>query len=96
MQNSTITKEKLSKYFSITEQALKKAKISKNISTEENKNAKKLIDMAKRYFSDAKHFEKKGKIVDAFSALNVSHTFLDACALLKWLDVKDSKLFMVD
>ena len=96
MQNSTITKEKLSKYFSITEQALKKAKISKNTSDKEKKSAKNLIDMAKRYFSDARHFEKKGKIVDAFSALNVAHTFLDACALLGWLDVKDNQLFMVD
>ncbi len=84
-----ITEEKLDKYFSLTEKALKEIKIK-------NKEADKLIDMSKRYFSDAKHFRDKGDIVNAFAAVCYAHCFLDAAALLGYLENKDSKLFMTD
>ena len=87
--DNNITKEKLEKYFELTEKALKEIKIK-------DKKAEKLIDMSKRYFSDAEHFREKGKIIEAFAAVNYAHAFLDAAALLGYLENKDNKLFMVD
>ena len=84
-----ITKEKLDKYFSLTEKALKEIKIK-------DSKADKLIDMSKRYFSDAKHFRKKGDFVNAFAAVNYAHCFLDAAALLGFIENKDNKLFMTE
>ncbi len=84
-----ITKEKLNKYFELTEKALKEIKIK-------DEKANKLVDMSKRYFSDAKHFRKKGDTVNAFAAVNYAHAFLDAAALLGYLENKDNKLFMTD
>jgi hypothetical protein len=56
-----------------------------------------VFDMAQRYFSDARHFEKKGDIVTAFAALNYAHGWLDAGARLGLFDVgHDDKLFTVD
>lgn len=84
-----VSEEKLNKYFTLTEKALKEVKIK-------DSKAEKLVDMAKRYFSDALHFRKKGEVEEAFAAVNYSHAFLDAAALLGWLDNKDNGLFMVD
>lgn len=80
---------KLDKYLELTEKALKEVKIK-------DKKAEKLVDMSRRYFSDAKHFKEKGKIEEAFAAVNYAHAFLDAAALLGFLENKDSKLFMVE
>ena len=80
---------KLDKYLELTEKALKEVKIK-------DKKAEKLVDMAKRYFSDAKHFKEKGKIEEAFATVNYAHAFLDAAALLGFLENKDNSLFMVE
>lgn len=59
--------------------------------------AKLVFDVAKRYFSDAKHFQEKGDMVTAFAALNYAHGWLDAGARLGLFDVgHDSELFSVD
>ena len=59
--------------------------------------AKDFMDMAERYYSDAKHFESKGEIVTAFAALNYAHGWLDAGARLGLFDVDgDNVLFTVD
>lgn len=79
----------LKKYFELTERALKEVKIK-------DKRAEKLVDMSRRYFSDAHHFREKGKLEEAFAAVNYSHAFLDAAALLGWLENKDNELFMVE
>ena len=55
-----------------------------------------ILDMAQRYYDDAKHFRDKGDIVTAFAALNYAHGFLDAGARMKLFDVKDSRLFASD
>lgn len=91
-----ITEEKLQKYFKITGEAIKKVKFKepKNINLREV--AEDFLDMAKRYYEDAKHFKDKGDIVTAFAALNYAHGFLDAGVRLGVFDVKDSRLFMVD
>ena len=85
--------QKLSKYFELTSEALKKVKIVEK----HRKEAEDLLDLAQRYFDDAKHFEKKGDLVNAFGAVCYSHAFLDVGARLGLFDVgKDSRLFMVD
>ena len=95
--SSEITPEKLKKYFDITSRALKKVKIAKATPIDWEAKAKDFLDMAQRYFSDAKHFEQKGDIVTAFAALNYAHGWLDAGARLGFFDVDhDDTLFTVD
>jgi len=90
---NTITEAKLDKYFDITSRALKKVKII----AAHKKQAEDALDMAKRYYEDAKHFREKGDIVTAFAALNYAHGWLDAGARLGLFDVgHDSELFTVD
>jgi hypothetical protein len=95
--NREITAERLKKYFDITSRALKKVKIAKEKKISWKAAADDFLDMAQRYFSDAKHFEKKGDIVTAFAALNYAHGWLDAGARLGLFDVgHDDTLFTVD
>ena len=90
MQN---IEQKLSKYFDLTSKALNKVKIVE----EHRKEAEDLLDLAKKYFEDAKYFEKKGDLINAFGAVCYAHAFLDVGARLGFFDVQgDSKLFMVD
>jgi len=92
-----VTDEKLEKYFDVTKRALDKVKIVEKGKIDFKKAAEDFLDMAKRYFSDAKHFKDKGDIVTAFAALNYAHGWLDAGARLGLFDVDhDSELFTVD
>ena len=85
--------QKLSKYLELTSKALKKVKIV----DEHRKQAEDILDLAQRYYDDAKYFEKKGDLVNAYGAVVYAHAFLDIGARLGFFDVgKDSKLFMVD
>ena len=93
----SISEEKLKKYFSVTERALKKVKIAKEQKINWKASAEDFLDMAQRYYSDADYFAKKGDIVTAFAALNYAHGWLDAGARLGLFDVgKDNILFTVD
>ncbi len=95
--SNTISKEKLDKYFDVTGRALKKVKIGKEKSIDWKKAAEDFLDMAQRYFSDAKHFAEKKDFVNAFACLNYAHGWLDAGARLQLFDVGgDSTLFTVD
>lgn len=89
-----ITKEKLEKYFKITKQALEEA--SKHKNQKELEKADDFLDMASRYYEDAKFFMNKGDFVNAFAAVNYAHGWLDAGARIKLFNVKDSNLFTVD
>ncbi|HLC50059.1 MAG TPA: DUF357 domain-containing protein [Candidatus Nanoarchaeia archaeon] len=89
-------KNKLAKYFSLTAEAMKKAKIKSTLNTAEKKAAEDLLNLSQCYYDDAKHFEKKGDIVNAYGAVCYAHAFLDAGARLGYFDVTDNKLFMVD
>jgi len=93
--DATISPEKLEKYFKITKEALDMIK-EKGIDENRKKDAEDALDMAKRYYSDAKHFAKKGDVVTAFAALNYAHGWLDCGARLGLFKVKDSRLFTVD
>ncbi|MBW2968579.1 DUF357 domain-containing protein [Candidatus Woesearchaeota archaeon] len=95
--NAEITEKKLSKYFDVTSRAIAKVKINSEQKINWKSQAEDFLDMAKRYFSDAKHFKEKGDIVTAFAALNYAHGWLDAGARLGLFDVDgDSELFTVD
>lgn len=88
-----INKEKIKKYFEVTETALEIVK--KSIIKGKEKQAKEIIDMVSNYISDAKHFEKNNDFVDAFAALNYAHGWLDSGVRLDVFDVCDDKLFTV-
>ena len=88
-----ITREKLQKYFEVTEKALKQVK--ENIISGKEDHAKEIIDMVENYLSDAKHFESKEDLVNAFAALNYAHGWLDSGVRLDVFNVKDDKLFTV-
>lgn len=92
-----VTKERLERYFDVTGRALKKVKIASEKKIDWKHSANDFLDMAQRYFDDAKHFREKGQIVTAFAALNYAHGWLDAGARLGLFDVGgDSELFTVD
>jgi uncharacterized protein len=91
-----ISHQKLSKYFSITQEAFEMASKSKNRFQDLQNEREDFLDMISRYISDAKHFENNNEYVNAFAALNYAHGWLDAGARLGLFDVHDSKLFTVD
>ena len=91
----TVTDEKLEKYFDVTGRALKKVKIAEKKDINWKASAEDFLDMAQRYYSDAKHFKEKGDIVTAFAALNYAHGWIDAGVRLDIFDVDDDKLFTV-
>ena len=85
--------QKLAKYLELTSKALKKIKIVEK----HKKEAEDFLDLSQRYFGDAKYFEKKNDLVNAYGAVVYAHAFLDAGARLGFFDVgKDNELFMVD
>jgi len=88
-----ITKEKLEKYFNITEKAL--GQIKKNIIKEKEEPAKEIIEMASNYLSDAHHFQNKKDLVNAFASINYAHGWIDSGVRLGIFDVHDDKLFTV-
>ncbi len=92
-----INDEKLKKYFTVTGKALKKVKTGKERKIKWKESADDFLDMAQRYYSDAKYFEKKNDYVNAFACLNYAHGWLDAGARLGLFDVDgDNVLFTVD
>ncbi len=81
------------KYLDLTKEALSKVKIT----PKDPKAAEDLLDLSKRYYSDAQYFEKKGDLIRAYGAVCYAHCFLDSGARLGLFDVDgDSRLFMVD
>ena len=93
--NATITSKKLQQYFSITKEALDKAKPA--IDASRKAQAEDFLDMASRYVQDAEYFlTAKQDAVLAFAALNYAHGWLDAGARIGLFKVKDSRLFTVD
>lgn len=89
-----ITKEKLEKYFQITEKALKE--VQNNVFEGKEKEGKEIIEMVKNYLSDARHFEKKEDFVNAFAAINYSHGWMDSGVRLSIFNVNDDKLFTIN
>jgi len=75
MENE-ISREKIERYFDLTERGLIKAK--KNIIRGKEGEGEEIIGMVENYVSDARHFEGKGDWVNAFAALAYAHGWLDA------------------
>ncbi len=86
---------KLKEYFKITEKALKEIEFN-DVNKEMKKIGESFLDMSKRYFRDAEYFRSKGEKIEAFSAINYAHAFLDAGALAGIFKIKNKKLLMVD
>ena len=91
-----ITDKKLDKYFDVTSRAIAKIKFADKLEIDIKRAAEDFLDMAQRYFSDAKHFRDNGDYVNAFAAVNYAHGWLDAGARLGLFDVDDNELFTVD
>lgn len=87
--------KRLDKYFDITKRALDKVKDADK-DNERAKEAADFLDMAERYFSDAKHFREHGNYVLALAAVNYAHAWLDAGARIGLFKVKDTELFAAD
>jgi len=92
MENK-ITKEKIEKYFNLTEKALEIAK--KSIKKNKQKQAKEIIEMVSNYISDAKYFYNKKDFVNAFAAINYAHGWLDSGVRLDVFKTKDDRLFTI-
>lgn len=92
---NTVTQEHVQKYFKITGEAIDMVK-SHEMDIDRIEHANDFLDMATRYYSDAKHFFEKGEWVLAISALNYAHGWLDAGARIGLFKVKDDRLFTVD
>jgi hypothetical protein len=87
-----ISKERLEKEFDRMKRALEAIEIKSKA-----KEAVELLDLATRYFEDAKYFREKGDWATAFGALNYAFGLLDGGAKLKLFDVSRAKdLFIVD
>ena len=93
-RNDIVTDEHLAKYFAITGEALEKAGAA--INKEKEAEAKECLDMAQRYYDDAKHFKEEGHYLNAYGALNYAHGWLDAGARFQLFKVSDSRLFTAD
>jgi uncharacterized protein len=91
--DNRISREKLDRYFDLTERGL--IEVKKNIFDRKDKEAKEIIEMVENYISDARHFEGKGDWVNAFAALAYAHGWLDSGVRLKVFDVDDDELFTV-
>ncbi len=88
-----VCEARLKKYFEITGKALAIAK--KAINPKKKKDALEVLNMALRYFEDAKWFKEQGHYINAFAALNYAHGWLDAGARLGLWDTEGSELFTV-
>ena len=86
--------ERLNRYLEITEKALHKAKIAIPQTGSLYKQAEDFLDMANRYYEDAKYFKAQNKPVTALAAVTYAHAWLDIGARLGLFDVdKDYILF---
>ena len=90
-----VTEELVQKYFKISLEALEMVK-SHEMDADRLEQANDFLDMAERYYADAKHFYSQGNYVLAFAALNYAHGWLDAGARIRLFKVNDSRLFTVD
>jgi len=93
MKQNKITKEKITKYYTLTSKALEIVK--KAIAKGKTKQAKEIIIIVECYLKDSKHFEKNQDYVNAYGALNYAHGWLDCGARLKIFEVNDAELFTI-
>ncbi|MHB1262148.1 MAG: DUF357 domain-containing protein [Thermoplasmatota archaeon] len=93
-RNDRITPEKIAKYLETTRKAFAKVTVVAPPRSFAARMAENFLDMAKRYYEDAKHSHAQGNDVQAFAQVNYAHGWLDAGARLGIFDVgQDDVLF---
>jgi len=88
-----ISKERLQKYFKITEEALNHLEVAVHEKSLLMVVAQDFLTMARSYFNDARYYYEKGDYVTAFAALNYAHGFIDAGVRLGVFRGEDDRLF---
>lgn len=89
-----MTEERVQKYIRLTCDALDKVEIAAPERSFNRKLADDFLKMAEAYFEDAKDFEAKGDLVNAFACINYAHGWLDCGARIGLFDVgSDDRLF---
>lgn len=84
----------IDRYLDTTKRALEKTKVIAPGRSFAARIAANFLDMATRYYEDAKHFRAQGDHVRAFATVNYAHGWLDAGARLGVFDVgEDDVLF---
>ncbi len=58
------------------------------VDAETNEHTKKIVDLARRYASDASYFLEKGDLITAFGCANYAHGLIDALRALKNAKIK--------
>ena len=86
--------EKVAKYKSLTQQALKKVSFKVEKGSREFEIALDFFDMAERYYADGKYYLEKGDLLTALAAFSYAHAWLDAGVRARFFDAQgDDKLF---
>jgi len=86
-KGALLTEERVQKYISLTCDALDKLEIAAPERSFNRKLAEDFLKMAEAYFEDAKDFEAKGDLVNAFACINYAHGWLDCGARIGLFDV---------
>ena len=85
-------RERAEKYISLTEKALAVVQIA--VSGKLRPVAEDMLDMARRYLSDARYYFEKGDYSTALAAASYAHAWLDVGVRLGLLKGEDTHLFM--
>ena len=89
-------KQKAERYIGITRRALEEAEIVPPEGSELRRMAELLLDMARRYLSDAEYFLQKGDYPTALASASYAHAWIDVGVVLGLLKGEDPKIFMVE
>ncbi len=82
-------KQRVQRYIQIESAALEKITISVPGNSMLKEFADSAMTMIESYFSDAKHFNDKGDLINAFAALNYSYGWIDSLVRLGVFDGHD-------
>ncbi len=82
-------RERVTRYLTFTEGALSRVRATPPRRSFLHGGAEDLLDMARNYLRDARHFEAQGDLVQALAAVSYAHAWLDAGVRLGLLDGGD-------
>jgi hypothetical protein len=80
--------EKYNRYIKLTETALSRVKVVQPL-------GEKLLDMCRRYVSDAKYFAEQGDYATALAAISYAHAWIDVGTYIGLLKGDDEHLFIM-
>ena len=78
-----IASERSKRYVEITTSSLKRWKIKKMPATVEEPTVRRVLEMAKGYVNDAKHYAKNRKPVTSLACVSYAEGLLDAMKFLE-------------